>query len=493
MRSKEKTFPDGERYYGADLLHGLPTKSVVAVPKMNVVGSKATQYEGRTFANGGVTVVSRQNPVEAAVNMAIRRGTTMLEIGDYEPDDGYDLVHRLGRQLPKVWVDGVEMSCDNLGPIGVVASIARQKGARRMVTHEIDGRLPEIAKRMGLELHEDAEKFAELGTKSGLNSALYDYWQAHPKSVLRPFGLNVRSLGDVLSEVQRLRSSGVGTYIKLDNVGGIVAAGGEGHLAVPLDMDISDVARKIRSMSGDGEFVTGVAQMMLTDYKVLSLSSGRLADGRYVAYEAHEQTVDGNTADGAKPITDKVMFDDLWTMWQDIKDFYQQHGITGDQNLNAMCLSESDYVTACQLYGESNVARMLMVDFNYRAISGTKNAMSRHQEDTGRRFNFNFDFRSRGIKVAPAFAANPHLMFAAGKEVGLSAGIGGNFTVVNMGTFTPKAVVEAHSGGRRLKTQVIAQVADASKKVDMYESMLGDNDLAYSLATGRGLPIHPSM
>lgn len=485
MSSESDRLREIHRHDG--LLYGLPTKPVVSVPKMNVVGAKAHQYEGRTYTNSGLAIVSKQNPAEAAVNMALRPGTTMVEVGQYEPEDGYDLVHRLGRPLQTVLVNGKQVNCEQDGTLGVIRRVAASKGAKRMVTHEVDQRLPQIAKDMGLELKEDADKFAELGTKSGLNSALYEHCQKHPESKLKPFGVNVRSIGDMLAEVQRLRSHGAGTYIKLDTVGGIVAAGGEGHLAIPLDMDISEAARKIRDMAGQGEFVTGVAQMMLTDYKVLSLSSGQLPDGRFVAYEAHEQTVDGNTADGARPIADKTIFNKLWDMWQDIKVFYEESGITGDQNLNIMCLSDEDYALACQLYGEQNVADMLMVDFNYRAISGTKNAMCRYQEDTGNIFGFDQDFRSRGIRVAPAFAANPHLMFAAGRHVGLKAGKGGNFTVVNMGTFTPSAVRDAHFRDAGLKTQVIAQLAGASRIVDAYEEMLMGGKNAQRLAQEQNL------
>ena len=194
--------------------------------------------------------MSRQNPAEAAVNMALRQGTTIVEVGEYEPEDGFDLVHRLGRPLQSVWVNGLHVNCDRTGVVGIVSRIAASKRARRMVTHEVDQRLPEMAARMGLSLEEDASKFAELGTKSGLNSALYEHCQKHPDSTLKPFGLNVMSVGDILQEVERLRSFGVGTYVKLDNVGGIVAAGGEGHLAIPVDMEISEVARKIRDMAG---------------------------------------------------------------------------------------------------------------------------------------------------------------------------------------------------------------------------------------------------
>jgi hypothetical protein len=212
---------------------------------------------------------------------------------------------------------------------------------------------------------------------------------------------------------------------------------------------------------------------------VLSLSSGQDVTGKFVAYEAHEQTVDGNTADGALPITDPWMRAEFKRFWGEVKSFYEHFGVTGDQNLNAMVLTPEDYAISCLLYGEQHAARMVFVDFNYRAVSGTKNAMARLQEDTGKQMDFGIDFRSRGIKVGPGYAANPHLMFAVGRNMGLKPGRGGNFTVVNMGTFTPHAVAQSP----HLKTQVIANCPDATARVDAYETALMKSDaraFAYS-------------
>jgi hypothetical protein len=60
--------------------------------------------------------------------------------------------------------------------------------------------------------------------------------------------------------------------------------------------------------------------------------------------------------------------------------------------------------------------------------------MARYEEETRRRIDFR-NFRSHGIKVDPFYAANPHLLYAAAAELGLRAGVGGDFAVINMGTF----------------------------------------------------------
>ncbi len=456
-----------------EFLVGVPMEPVLAVPKMDVVGAKATRYEARTFSNRGAVVVSQQNPAEAAVNATLRRGADVVELGPYVGDH-FDLVTKMYEHHDHVIVNGRKQSVRRHGAIRSVGAMARAKGITRMVTHEVDPRLKDVAAEMGLELRENPDLCRTLGTKSGLNAAISEYRDTHPNTSLVPFGTNIHDLDATMAEVARLESVGKGTYLKLDTVrGGIVAAGGEGHLALPLGTSRDEVRKKILAMTGGDTQFMGVAQMQLNNYKVLSLSSGQDKSGKFVAYEAHEQTVDGNTADGALPITDPWMQAEFKRFWGEVKGFYEYFGVTGDQNLNAMVLTSEDYAVACTLYGEQYAARMVFVDFNYRAVSGTKNAMARLQEDTGKRMDFGKDFRSRGIKVAPGFAANPHLMFAIGRDMGLGPGRGGNFTVVNLGTFTPHAVAESPY----LKTQVIANCPDAAARVDAYEATLMERDV----------------
>lgn len=451
---------------------GVPMDPVLAVPKMDVVGAKATRYEARTYANGGVVVVSQQNPAEACVNAVLRRGADVVELGPYA-DDHFDLVAKIYEAHDHVTVNGRRQSVRRRGPICSVGALARAKGITRMITHEADPRLREVAIEMGLELRENPDLCRKLGTKTGLNAAITAYREVHPETSLVPFGANINDIDAAMAEVERFEAVGRGTYLKLDTVrGGIVAAGGEGHIALPLGTNKNEARDKILAMTGGDTQFMGVAQMHLSNYRVLSLSSGQDKTGKFVAYEAHEQTVDGNTADGALPITDPWMRTEFQRFWSDVRNFYNYFGVTGDQNLNAMVLTPEDYTIACRLYGEKHVARMVLVDFNYRAVSGTKNAMARLQEDTGKRMDFGMDFRSRGIKVGAGFAANPHLMFAVGRDYGLYPGRGGNYTVVNMGTFTPHAVAE----DPYLKTQVIANRDNAAASIDLYEEALMERD-----------------
>ncbi|MBP6994294.1 hypothetical protein KBB12_03565 [Candidatus Woesebacteria bacterium] len=466
-----------------EFLVGVSMEPVLAVPKMDVVGDRATQYEARTYSSGGAVVVSQQNPAEAAVNATLRRGADVVELGPYSGDH-FDLVAKMYEPHDHVTVNGRRQSVRRHGAIRSVGAMARAKGITRMVTHEVDPRLKDIAERMGLALRENPELCRTLGTKSGLNTAIAGYRETHSNTSLVPFGTNIHDLDATMAEVAKLESVGKGTYIKLDTVrGGIVAAGGEGHLALPFGTSQDEARNRILAMTGGDTQFMGVVQMQLNGYRVLSLSSGQDRSGQFVAYEAHEQTVDGNTADGAMPITDPWMRTEFRKFWADVREFYGHYGVTGDQNLNAMVLTLEDYAVACALYGEQNVARMVFVDFNYRAISGTKNAMARLQEDTGKPMDHGVDFRSRGIRVGAGFAANPHLMFAAGKSMGLHPGKGGNFTVVNMGTFTPNAV----AGFPYLKTQVIANCDNASGCVDAYEAALMESS-PRALANAMGMP-----
>lgn len=472
-----------------DFLVGVSSDPVLAIPKMNVVGASAPNYEARTYSNGGAVVVSKQNPAEAAVNAALRPGADIVELGPYA-DGEYDLVTKMLNMQGSLTVNGRRQSVRKDGATCFIGQMMRRKGVSRMVTHEVDPRLKMVADEMGLELREDAALSRRLGTKSGLNSAIAEFRGLHPNTMLVPFGNNVFELEAAMLEIARLQTAGKGAYLKLDTVQeGIVAAGGEGHLSIPLGISPDEARRRILAMTGGNTNFMGVTQMQLADYRVLSLSSGQDESGRFVAYEAHEQTVDGNTADGALPIRDPFIFAEFQHFWTDVKRLYEHFAVTGDQNLNAMVLSPEDFAVACALYGEQNAARMVLVDFNYRAVSGTKNAMARLQEDTGRRMDYSQDYRSRGIRVGQPFAANPHLMFAAGNQFGLRAGSGGNFTVVNMGTFTPQAV----AGEKPLKTQVIARCDDASGRIDSYEEFLRNGN-AEVVARSLGMPfVHPSQ
>ncbi len=480
---------ESREYKGGVIQVGVPTAPVVALAKMDVMGPNTCRYEGRIGVNrGGVNLVSRLLPVERAVYSVLRPWETMVELGEYDDGD-YDITRRLANPKPPVHINGKPTDCgDSKGATSVISRLLKHKGVSRMVTHEIEPLLPQVASDLGVSLHERADLYQTLSSKTGLNKAIATYNETHLASTLRPLGIVCDGVDMVIEEVARLRNLGCGAYLKLDNVRGIVAAGGLGHLAIPTEMSIDDVRCKILSMTNGVTQFDCVTQMLLKDYRVLSLSSGQGVDGSYKVYEAHEQTVDGSSADGARPICDPKLDELLMRLWDDTHDFYKQFGIVGDQNLNAMVLSDLDYQRACEVYGPEKASNIYLTDLNYRAITGTRNAMTRYQGDTGRLLDPYKDYRSRGISVAPIYAANPHVMVAVGKKCGLVMGNGGNSTIVNMGTFTPDAIVKCRDTGGRLKTQVIVQRPGASSAIDRYEALLNDEILAGKTARGLGLP-----
>lgn len=468
---------------------GIPTAPVIAVAKMDVMGPKTSRYEGRVGVNqNGINVVSQLLPVERAVYGALRPDETFVEVGKYGNGD-YNIANKIINSEPVVYVNGIPQTVGSRGAVELLRRLARQKGVTRMVTHEVSEALPALANEIGVDLLEKPDVYKTLSSKTGLNEAITEYTHKHPNSMLKPFGKNCTDLETVVAEVERLKMMGVGAYLKLDNVRGIVAAGGLGHLSMPIDMDAREIREKILELTqGETQF-DGVTQMLLRGYRVVSLSSGQSTDGTYQVYEAHEQTVDGSSADGAKPIDAGSDLERmLGALWEETRELYKYHGLTGDQNLNAMVLSQDDYMKACEVYGPENCAQMFLTDLNYRAITGTRNAMTRYQSDTGRLIDTNNDYRYRGIKVAPAYAANPHIMIAAGKVCGLNMGRNGNSTVVNMGTFTPDLVAQHHRNHKPLKTHVIAQMPEAEKAIDQYELLLADEGLARDLAEYIQLP-----
>lgn len=436
----------------ANTLVGVPTTPVVTVPVLRVVGSHATYYESRTFTNGGLVVISNQRAPEAAVNRAIRPGADIIEVGEY-PQGDWDLVNRIMSNDGTVVHNGRTVAVENKGRY--IAGVAQKKGLTRMVTHEQHPSLIGLAQEWNLEYRENVGLFEDLGTKSGLNSALQRYKERHPGSPLGPFGVNFASTREIYVEIARLREYGLGAYIKLDrSETGSVAAGGEGHMAVPLSCSDEEVMRKVSELVGSGEDgkIAGVVQMMIADPKVFSVSSGEEQKGQgHAAYEAHIQTVDGSTADGAMPLDgsyeSKVLLQDVWP---EVKRFFGEEGVTGDANINCIALPPEYHRMAKRLYNNDNLAPVVFVDFNYRGISGTKNAMARYQEDTARPMDFS-SFKSKGIKVDKLFAANPHLLYFMAATLGLRSGHGGNLAVINIGTFNP-----ADFGSKdKFKTQVI--------------------------------------
>ncbi len=432
----------------------IPDEPVVATPKIDVVGPEARRYESRTFANDGVLVVSRQRPPERAVNRTYRPGVDIIEVGEY-PTGDYDLINRILDDSEIPILNGVPMpNTDNISLIGRVIS---SKGVTRIATHEQDERLVELAREWGIDYPENWDIFRSITTKSGLNNALAAYKERHPTANVSAFGRNFKDFGELVTEVDALTKHGFGAYIKMDFAPkGNVNAGGEGQILLPKDSPLEENLGKLHAFIESGHYgqlapLTGVAQIAIPDPTVFSMSSGQDRNGTYQLYEAHIQTQDGNTAAGAKPLLNdnntQILIEQVWP---DIIRFYEENGIRGRQNMNYICIPEDMLERIRRYYDDTRIEPVVAIDLNYRAISGTLNAMARYQEETGRPVDLT-NFRSDGIKVHSFYAANPHLIYAVGRGLGLNSGRGGNFSVINMGTFEPSRL----TGQDHFKTQIL--------------------------------------
>lgn len=452
-------------------IKGIPTTPVVAVPVLRVVGPHATYYESRTFANGGLVVVSKQRPPESAVNSVLRPNLDIIEVGEYKPEDHWDLVNVINRNDDNHVIHNGER-ITALDKSAYISQVARKKGIARMITHEQHPGLKPLAEAWGLEYREKPERFSELGTKSGLNTALSHYKERHPSSSLGSFGVNFTSHQELIDEILRLKSFEVGAYVKMDySETGTVAAGGEGQLALNFALPVDEIMSKVQQFVGPEDAkIGGVVQIYIPNPVVYSISSGENTQtGEHAIYEAHKQTADGATADGAMPLpNDSLTFTLLQNVWPEVKRFFRDEGITGDANINCLALPPEYHELAKMLYNNPDLAPIVFVDFNYRGISGTKNAMARYQEDTGGVVNI-ANFRSRGIKVHPFYAENPHLLYLAATSLGLVSGIGGNFAVINMGTFNPPDFASKD----KFKTQVfVNETPNPGESVDELEELL---------------------
>lgn len=450
---------------------GIPTAPVVAVPVLRVVGPHATYYESRTSANGGMVVISKQRPPEHAANSVLRPNVDFIEVGAYEDGDDYDLVKRIRRSDDNhVIHNGKKVPVKDKAVY--IAQVAQHRGLTRMVTHEQHPGLQPLAQECGLEYREKPEKFSKLGTKSGLNTALSKYQERHHGSPLGSFGVNFNSQAEVYQEVMRLREYGVGAYVKMDySETGTVAAGGEGQIALNFALPVDEIMSKVQQFAGPEDAkIGGVVQMYIPNPVVYSISSGENTQtGEHEIYEAHKQTADGATADGAMPLpNDSLTSTLLQNVWPEVKRFFKDEGITGDANINCLALPPEYHELAKKIYNNPDLAPIVFVDFNYRGISGTKNAMARCQEDTGGIVNI-ANFRSRGIKVHPFYAANPHLLYLAATSLGLVSGKRGNFAVINMGTFNPPDFASKD----KFKTQVFVNgTINPGQDVDKLEELL---------------------
>ncbi|GIW59862.1 MAG: hypothetical protein KatS3mg087_0928 [Patescibacteria group bacterium] len=453
---------------------GIPKNPVVSVPKLDVVGGAARAYESRTYANGGVVVVSRQRAAEIAVNRFFRRGVDVVEVGEYSNGD-YDLLTLIGTDGHEVRVNGRRIGAvDN--KVGFIGSVVRRKKVGVMATHEQDERLVNLARAWGVQYPENFRVFKDTTCKSGLNRAIDAYRTENPGSCLFAFGRIFQGYDGLVAEVMRLANHGEGAYIKLDFAPqGQVNAGGQGQLALPRGLSEDEIKNKLDGLVGSGKYgnevpLSGVVQLMVPNPDILSISSGQNDKGEYVVYEAHYQTQDGNTAAGALPLPDtpyaRFLMQDLWP---ELARFYRRQGITGRQNMNFIVIPEELHTKARYIYGEPQMPNVMPIDLNYRAISGTLNAMARYEEETRRRIDFR-NFCSGGIKVDPFYAANPHLLYAAAAELGLRAGVGGDFAVINMGTFEQDSLrIRPY-----FKTQVLVNaVEDSDGAVRRLEQVVG--------------------
>ncbi|MDQ3239423.1 MAG: hypothetical protein M3P33_02775, partial [bacterium] len=397
----------------------------VCVPKMDVVGSHAGNYEGRTSCNRGILVIARQKPAEALANRIFRPNSTIVEVGPHQ-NNCYDILRRLEDNNGDVRVDGVPVIGAG-NKVDFIGSLIRRKGIKVMATHEQDERLWKLAAEWGVSYLEDHRLFEVVSTKSGFNMMLDQYKSRNPDTLIHSLGRVFENVEQLIDEVERLVSFGESAYIKFDFApGGQVNCGGEGQLCVSSNLYRDDRIREIYKFIGEGGYdltnLRGVVQLAIPSPTILSMSSGQNELGEYEVYEAHVQLQDGNTASGAMPLSRSEYSDYLLNyLWPEMARFYRDVGVVGRQNLNYICIPPGMLDKARLIYGNPNLPPIIPIDLNYRAIAGTINAMARWEEETERRIDM-ARFQSKSIKVHASYAANPHLMYELARNNGMLAG-----------------------------------------------------------------------
>lgn len=452
---------------------GIPKDPVAAMPYVgeNITPDEMRHVEDRTWTNNGFIIMSEQSPQEKGVGRALRPGRDVVEVGRFRKD-GEHLADHILADDGELRFNGDDVDGDK---IDFIRGVVESEGVRRVTFHNFDGRLVEIAAAVGLEPREALEDYERFGGKSSLNAALRNYRKRHPDASIGEFGISFQGISEAVSEVVRLREYGVGSYVKLDRFGdGPYLTSGIGQMLLSSDVPIEAAQARLESLFGQQgrsglENAQGVVQMFVPENTIFSLSTGQRPDGSYGIYEAHVQRqvqgIDGNFAfDGASPLANNDYTHRLFTeIWPQVRQLYAYNGIRGDQNADIMVIPPAYRDLARELYGNPALSDQVLIDLNLRPIAGTRAAMSRFVEETGRQPDLE-NFVVGSIDVDSHYAANPHKMYAAAGILGLWAGEGGNFAITNHGYFTPEAARMSYEQGTPLSCQVLIQDVDSPER-----------------------------
>lgn len=464
----------------AEHMVGIPQEPVVALVMVAGYGAEGRRFENRTPVYGGLRVISHRTPAEAATDAVLRPHSHVIEVGGYKPGE-YDLVQRIYANGP-IKHDGVSRVVPD--KIAYIRAVLHRMGLSRAMLHMQTDELLAVAQQMGLQSRESIDIYKQMGKKTALNTTLEDFQHTHPDAVIGRFGTNFYSLQEMRAEILRLQRENVGARIKFDAFQqGQNLTGGIGQFNVDPDMSSTAldayVEQQLRSQDYEEGPMEGVVQMLAEPNRVYSISSGERPDGRYDIYEAHIQTQDGTASDGAKPVGKNqygaMLLGDVWAQTADL---YRQNGLRGDQNMNFLVLPPHLQVKAQKLYGNPNLAAVVPIDLNPRPLSGTKTAMGRYTEETGKPIDFD-NFFTRGVRVNAFYAANPQLIYYLASEHGYRAGKGGNFAITNMGKFVPEALPAQGSVGCQMFLQ---ETANPEADLAAFEAQLAQEPDADTLA-----------
>lgn len=448
---------------------GIHPEAVAAFPFVgeNITPDGMRKVEDRTPTHRGPVVESKRTPLEMGVDRALDRGRVVIEVGPYsEPGDR--LANRILDEDGWLRLDGQNMP--GYGKRELIGHVVRNMGVDRVMLHNVAPDLVEIAESVGLQSRESVEAYEEYGGKTALNKALERFSSRYDNATLGAFGRNFQGLEEAWSEVIRLRSHGAEAYLKLDrfDASGPYLTSGIGQMLIDGQAPVDEARARMEQLFGQGgrsgiESAQGVVQLFVPENSILSLSTGRdPEDGGFVIYEAHTQRQvqkqDGNFAfDGAQPLANNEHSHRLLhETWPQLRQLLTDSGIPGDQNIDIMVIPPAFRDLGRELYGNDRLSDQVLIDLNLRPISGTRTAMSRFVEETGRAINLE-KFVLGSVPVDSWYAANPHMIYVAAASLDLRAGPGGNFAATNIGGLTPEAVQRSYEAKEPLSFQAFIQ------------------------------------
>ncbi len=469
---------------GKDQIGGLPTQPVLVMEAI-APHYDNSEDEARNAVHGGVLMVSSTTPAERIMRNVLRPQSHLIELGAYPVDD-YDITHRVSATDGKLRHNGIEI--DAISKERYIADLCRRLGVTRALLHLHTADLIETAQRMSIGVDESLNVYQVLGRKSDLNRTFRTFQETHPGSTIGAFGLEFVGMDEMAKEIIRLSEHGMRACIKFDEIKpGEILNGGWGVHFLP---DISEFAqidelrayidRHLRQRGYEGGPLSGVVQMYAPENRILSISSGRDSTGNYRIYESHIQSQVTHNTNGGKIITSDGAIalrhnshtqELLLRIWPQITEYYRDNGVTGDQNMNFIVLPHDALHIARKLYDNPHLSSVIPMDFNPRAISGTKAAMGRFIEETKRPVNFD-NFCGRSITIDPFYAANPHVLHHIARQHGLHAGVNGNFSVTSLGKLKPENIRQRGS----LTVKMFAQdMQDPSEVLTTLEHVLAEN------------------